>query len=66
MGLLKGETWDDYINKECYVTKDNGSTGYRGTVRDYNELFILIEDDDGDKHEVNCEHVYGTWILEDW
>jgi len=66
MGLLKNETWDDYINKECYVTEDNGVTGYRGTVRDYNELFVLVESEEGDKNEEKCEHVYGTWILEDW
>ena len=46
MGLLKGESWEDYLNKECYVTEDNGTTGYRGIVRDYNESFILIEDTD--------------------
>ena len=66
MGLLENETWDDYINKECYVTEDSGSTGYRGVVRDYNESFILVEDDVGVKHEVESKYVYGTWILEDW
>ena len=66
MGLLKGESWEDYLNKECYVTEDNGTTGYRGIVRDYNESFILIEDKNGYKHEVKPEYVFGTWILEDW
>jgi len=66
MGLLKNETWDDYINKECYVTEDNGSTGYMGIVREYSDSFVLVEDDEGDKHEVKSEYVYGTWILEDW
>ena len=66
MGLLEGESWEDYLNKDCYVTEDNGCSGYMGTVRDYNESFILIEDGGGDKHEVKSEHVFGTWILEDW
>ena len=66
MGLLEGESWEDYLNKECYVTEDNGTTGYRGIVRDYNESFILIEDKNDYKHEVKPEYVFGTWILEDW
>jgi len=66
MGLLEGESWEKYLNKQCYVTEDNGVTGYSGLVRDYNESFVLVEDDEGDKHEVKCEHVYGTWVLEDW
>jgi len=66
MGLIKGESWEKYLNKQCYITEDNGTTGYMGIVRDYNESFVLVEDDKGDKHEVKCEHVYGTWVLEDW
>ena len=66
MGLLENESWENYLNKQCYVTEDNGTTGYRGVVRDYNESFILVEDDVGVKHEVESKYVYGTWILEDW
>jgi hypothetical protein len=37
-----------------------------GIVREYSDSFVLVEDDEGDKHEVKSEYVYGTWILEDW
>ncbi len=66
MGLLENETWDDYINKKCYVTEDDGDTGYLGYVREYNDLFVLVECDDGSTNEVKHEYVYGSWILEDW
>ena len=66
MGLLEGETWDDYINKEVYVTHDNGQTGFLGMVKDYNDIFVMVEDDEGEQFEVEYPYVFGTWILEDW
>ena len=58
MGLLENESWDDYMNKEVYITHDDGQTGFRGTVKDYNEVFVMVEDDEGEQFEV--EHPYVT------
>ena len=66
MGLLEGESWDDYMNKEVYVTSSFGQSGYKGVVKDYNEYHILIQKQDGETVEEKHEDVYGTWILEDW
>ena len=66
MGLLENESWDDYINKEVYITHDSGETGFRGTVKDYNEVFVMVEDDEGEQFEVEHSYVFGTWVLEDW
>ena len=66
MGLLEGESWDDYMNKEVYVTSTFGESGYKGIVKDYNEFHILVQKEDGDNVEEKHEHVYGTWIIEDW
>ena len=66
MGLLNNESWDKYLNKEVYVTKDFGMTGYRGILRDYNDKHVMVEDGDGESREVESEHVYGNWVLEDW
>ncbi len=66
MGLLENESWDDYLNKEVYVTSNFGRTGYKGTVKDYNEFHILVQKENGDTVEEIHEDVYGTWILEDW
>ena len=66
MGLLENETWDDYMNKEVYITHDDGQTGFRGTVKDYNEVFVMVEDDEGEQFEIEYPYVFGTWVLEDW
>ena len=66
MGLLKNESWDKYLNKEVYVTTDFGMTGYRGILRDYNEKYVMVETSDGESQEIESEHVYGNWVLEDW
>ena len=66
MGLLENESWDDYINKEVYVTHDDGQTGFKGTVKDYNEVFVMVEDDEGEQFEIEHPYVFGTWVLEDW
>jgi hypothetical protein len=67
MGLLEGESWDDYMNKEVYVTSTFGESGYKGIVKDYNEFHILVQKEDGETTvEEKHEDVYGTWIIEDW
>ena len=66
MALVEGETWDDYMDEEVYVTTDSGVTGFLAILKDYNDGFVLVEDQDGYQVEMNPEHVYGTWILEDW
>tara|TARA_Y100000310_G_scaffold290130_1_gene317066 strand:+ start:348 stop:548 length:201 start_codon:yes stop_codon:yes gene_type:complete len=66
MGLLENETWDDYMNKEVYITHDDGQTGFLGTVKDYNEIFVMVEDNEGGQFEIEHPYVYGTWVLEDW
>ena len=67
MGLLEGESWDDYMNKEVYVSSTFGESGYKGIVKDYNEFHILVQKEDGETTvEEKHEDVYGTWILEDW
>jgi len=67
MGLLEGESWDDYMNKEVYVSSTFGESGYKGIVKDYNEFHILVQKEDGETTvEEKHEDVYGTWIIEDW
>ena len=66
MGLLENESWDDYMNKEVYITHDDGKTGFRGTVKDYNEVFVMVEDNEGGQFEIEHPYVFGTWVLEDW
>jgi len=66
MGLLEGESWDEYMNKEVYVTHDNGQTGFLGKVRDYNDNFVMVENQEGEQFEIKYPHVYGKWVLEDW
>lgn len=66
MGLLENETWDDYLNKEVYVTENHGTNGFRGVLLEYSNSSVLVEDENGDKHELKPEYVFGTWILEDW
>jgi hypothetical protein len=66
MGLLEGESWDNYMNKEVYITSNFGQSGYKGIMKDYNDSYILIQKEDGETVEEKHEDVYGTWILEDW
>ena len=66
MGLLNDESWEDYLNKEVYVTANHGRNGFMGVLREYSYDSVLIEDDDGKEHNLKPEYVFGTWILEDW
>ena len=66
MGLLENEKWEDYIDKEVYVSKDYGQTGFLGEVKDYNDKFVMIENKEGEEFEIKHSDAYGTWILEDW
>ena len=68
MGLLEGETWDDYIGKQVYVTTDNGDTGFLAHVVSHHvDGRLMVEEDDKKEiHVIEEEYVYGTWILEDW
>jgi hypothetical protein len=68
MGLLNGETWDDYVDKQVYVTTDFGTTGFLAHVVGHNpDGFVMIERDDNKEiHNIEEEYVYGTWVLEDW
>jgi len=68
MGLLEGETWDDYIGKQVYVTTDNGDTGFLGHVISYHvDGRLMVQEDSTEKfHVMEEEYVYGTWVLEDW
>jgi len=68
MGLLEGETWDDYIGKQVYVTTDSGSTGFLAHVVSHHvDGRLMVEEDETKKfHVIEEEYVYGTWVLEDW
>ena len=68
MGLLEGETWDDYIGKQVYVTTDNGDTGFLAHVVSHHvDGRLMVEEDDKKEiHVIEEEYVYGTWVLEDW
>jgi len=68
MGLLEGETWDDYIGKQVYVTTDNGDTGFLAHVVSHHvdEGLVIQEDETKEYQVIKEEYVYGTWILEDW
>ena len=68
MGLRKGESWDDYIGKNVYVTQDFGETGHLAKVISYNpDGFVLIENTENNEvFNIEEEFVYGRWNLEDW
>jgi hypothetical protein len=66
MGLLKGESWEDYLNKEVYVTANHGVNGFEGVLREYSYNSVLVEDNNGNEHKLKPEYVFGPWILEDW
>ena len=66
MGLLEDEKWEDYMDKEVYVTSNSGMSGFLGHLRDYNYTTVTVEDPHGNEHELPHEYVYGTWVLEDW
>ena len=68
MGLLKGETWNDYIGKQVYVTTDEGDTGFLAHVVSHHVDGRLMVQNDSTKefHVMEEEYVYGTWVLEDW
>jgi len=66
MPLLDGETWDDYINKEVYVTSTYGMSGFTAVLLHYDFRNVWVEDNNGNEHKLKHEDVYGTWILEDW
>jgi len=66
MGLLENEKWEDYMDEEVYVTANSGMNGFLGTLRDYSHDCVVVEDKNGNDHKLKPEHVYGTWILEDW
>jgi hypothetical protein len=66
MGLLEGESWEDYLGVEVFVTSESGKDGFRGVCKDYSDEYVLVQDESGDLHEVEAKWVYGLWILEDW
>ena len=66
MGLLENEHWEDYIGEQVYVTATYGMSGFLGTLVDYSSSNVLVKDNNGNEHELPHEHVYGTWVLEDW
>jgi len=67
MSLLKNETWDDYLNKEVYVTADYGSTGFLGILQRWDDDIVVVEEEETGKiHKLPHDIVYGTWILKDW
>tara|TARA_Y100000034_G_scaffold120330_1_gene163116 strand:- start:269 stop:478 length:210 start_codon:yes stop_codon:yes gene_type:complete len=66
-GLRKGETWDDYIQKEVFVTTDGGETGFSGILLSWNEESLTVRNEDTNE-PVSCKHgtVYGEWWLDSW
>ncbi len=66
MGLLKDESWEDYLNKEVYVTSNHGMSGFMGILKEYSYDSVIVEDNNGNEHTLNKEYIYGPWILEDW
>ena len=66
MGLLENEKWEDYMDGEVYVTANSGMSGFLATLRDFDHEHVVVEDKNGNEHTLNHEHVYGTWVLEDW
>jgi hypothetical protein len=67
MGLRRGETWDDYINKEVFVSTDFCETGFDGILIEWDKDKIVVKHKDtGELHE--CKHgtVFGEWWFDDW
>jgi hypothetical protein len=69
MGLLEGETWDDYEGKEVFVTSETGKEGFRGDYVGYVEdaKQVQVHNPKNNKtYDIDEKMVYGLWMLEDW
>ncbi len=69
MGLLEGETWNDYEGKEVFVTSESGKDGFRGDFVKYDEDTGQVQVHNHKTDNIHCvdeNDVYGLWMLEDW
>jgi|TARA_Y100000296_G_scaffold75700_1_gene95627 hypothetical protein len=67
MGLLRNETWDDYLDKEVCVIFDNHQRGFIGTLLRWDDDIVVVEEHDTEEeHELPHNVVYGMWMLEGW
>lgn len=67
MGLRKNESWDDYINRDVYVSPDYGMTGYIAKFINHQNDKVTVREQETDAiRTIPSENVYGLWILQDW
>ena len=67
MGLLKGESWDDYVDEDVFVSFGDGKSGFLGILKRWNKNTVIIEHHDtGEEYELPHSVVFGTWMLDGW